>query len=319
VGVLALATAAGAGTPGAFLAAALFIGLGSVAVQVLVPLAAHLAPEAVRGQRVGKVMSGLLLGIMLARPVSSFITAALGWRAVFVFSTLLVAALAAVLAFALPRRQPAASKSYRALLGSLWGLLVSTPVLRERSAYHAALFGAFSLFWTAVPLFLAGPAFHFKQGAIALFALAGVAGAIAAPIAGRWADRGHAKVGTFWAILVAAASFLLAMLGPEGSSLRLVALVGAAVLLDMSVSANLVLGQREIFMLAPELRGRLNGLYLALFFAGGAAGSALGGWAYATRGWWACAAIGFSLPLLALAYFLHRTRGGAMPVGLRSE
>lgn len=308
VGVLALATASTANTAALFLAAAVFIGFGSVVVQILVPYAAHLAPERVRGQMVGKVMSGLLLGIMLARPVASTIAAQFGWRAVFVFSAGLVAALAGILSFALPRRKPAAVTSYGALIVSLWALLLNTPVLRERAAYHAALFGAFSLFWTAVPLFLAGPAFQFTQLDIALFALAGVAGAFAAPVAGRLADRGHGKVATFWAIVAAAASFVLSTIGAVDSILRLVLLVCAAVLLDMAVSANLVLGQREIFLLAPEQRGRLNGLYLALFFVGGAIGSALGGWSFAAGGWKLSVWVGVALPLTALIYFLIQIR-----------
>ncbi len=243
-----------------FLTASLFIGLGSVAVQVLVPYAAHLSPEAIRGQVVGRVMSGLLLGIMLARPVASFITSLFGWRAVFYFSGLLVATLALVLMFALPKRQPNSAKGYGSLLLSLWVLLTKNPILRRRAAYHAGLFGAFSLFWTTIPMLLASSAFHLSQREIALFTLTGVAGVIAAPIAGRLADRELGRIATLGAILAVAVAFQLTHIGQTGSTLSLVMLVLAAVLLDLGVSANLVLGQREIFLLGAEIRGRLNGL-----------------------------------------------------------
>jgi len=303
VGILALASAGIAQSALFFLTASIFIGLGSVAVQVLVPYAAHLSPEANRGHAVGRVMSGLLLGIMLARPISSFVTSLWGWRTVFYLSALLVAALALILQFALPKRQPVSVKNYGNLLMSLWSLMINTPILRRRAAYHAGLFGAFSLFWTAVPLLLASPVFHLSQREIALFTLAGVSGAIAAPIAGRLADRGFVKIATLCAILAVAAAFLMTFIGQSGSSLSLTMLVLAAVLLDLGVSANLVLGQREIFSLGAEIRGRLNGLYLALFFAGGAIGSALGGWAYAKDGWLLCAWIGFALAVPVLLYF----------------
>jgi predicted MFS family arabinose efflux permease len=70
---VALGSAALASSPAAFLAGAFAIGLGSAAVQIVVPLAAHLAPDAIRGRVVGAVMSGLMIGIMAARPVASFI------------------------------------------------------------------------------------------------------------------------------------------------------------------------------------------------------------------------------------------------------
>ncbi len=286
-----------------FFAAALVIGLSSVAVQVLVPYAAHMAPEAMRGRVVGNVMSGLLLGIMFARPVSSFITQLSSWHVVFFLSAGVMVVLAMVLHRALPRRAPATRLSYGSLLLSMGELIISTPVLRRRALYQAGLFAAFSLFWTTAPLLLAGPAFNMSQGGIALFALAGVAGAVAAPFAGRAADRGWSTAGSALAMLIAAVAFLVSRIGAEGSMLSLGCLVAAAILVDCGVSANLAFGQRTIFMLGAEYRSRLNGLFLAIFFMGGAVGSAVGGWAFAKGGWDLTSWVGFALPLLALAYF----------------
>ncbi len=298
----ALAAASLAADAPLFLAAALAIGLASVAVQVLVPYAAHLAPEAARGRVVGRVMSGLMLGIMLARPAASFVTAAASWRTVFALSACLMAVVAVVLRLALPRRDPVPSSGYGALLGSMARLARHTPVPQRRAAYHACLFAAFSLFWTAAPLLLAG-VFGLSQSGIALFALAGVAGAVSAPLAGWAGDRGWSKPATGLAMLAAACAFGLARLGADGSGRGLAALVAAAILLDFGVTANLVLGQRAIFALDPEHRARLNGLYMAIFFAGGALGSAVGGWAYAQGGWGMACWIGVSLPTLALLCF----------------
>jgi predicted MFS family arabinose efflux permease len=312
VAAAALALAGAAISPQAapFLACAALIGLCSVAAQILVPFAAHLSPEATRGRVVGEVMSGLMLGIMLARPAASLITALASWRAVFAMGAVAMVAAAIGLRVALPRRQPAPGLSYPILLASLGRLVRDTPVLRRRAAYHAGLFGAFSLFWTTAPLLLTST-FHLTQIGVALFALAGVAGAIAAPIAGRVADRGWTRPATGLAMLAAAASFGLDRLGLSASPLRLGALVAAAILLDFGVTANLVLGQRALFTLAADIRSRLNGLYMAIFFMGGAVGSALGGWAYAVGGWSLCAWIGLGLPALTLVYWL--TEVGARP------
>jgi len=296
----ALALAASATGAWQFLLAALAIGLGAVVAQVLVPFAAHLAPEATRGQTVGKVVSGLLLGIMVARPVASVLAGFGGWQAVFAIASAMVLALAVVLHFKLPQRRPAASQRYRALIASLWPVLANTVVLRRRALYHAGLFGAFSLFWTVVPQALAGPDFGLSQNGIAVFALVGMAGAVASPIAGRLADRGHTLGATAIALAVGALSFMLPLFAPHSKPLALGLLALAAIVLDAAVAANLVLGQRALFALGAEIRSRLNGLYFALFFAGGALGSALGGWIYAAHGWHAALVAGMLLPALAL-------------------
>ncbi|MEK4044722.1 MFS transporter [Paenibacillus sp. FSL H8-0048] len=286
-----------------FLAASLLIGLGSVAAQVLVPYASYLATEEDRGRVVGNVMSGLLLGIMFARPIASFMAGLWGWKSIFIVSAVVTALLTLLLSRILPARKPAPGLRYGQLLRSLGTLLTHTPVLRRRALYQASLFGAFSLFWTTVPLHLSSE-FHLSQQGIALFALAGVGGAVAAPIAGRLADKGWTRLLTGLGISLAALSFILAYLLRDSSNLTLGLLVLTAILLDMSVSGNLVLGQRAIYSLGNETRGRLNGLFMAIFFIGGAVGSSLGGWAYAYGGWSLTTLIGLALPGLALIYFL---------------
>ena len=313
----ALLVAAFASSAALFLAAALAIGLGSVVAQVLVPFAAHLSQEATRGQAVGKVVSGLLLGIMLARPVASLIADHASWHVVFGGAAVLMLVLAAVLRWQLPARVPGAPMPYATLIASLWHLFQTTPVLRRRAAYHAGLFGAFSLFWTVTPLMLAGPHFQLSQSGIAVFALVGMAGAIASPVAGRLADRGHTLLATAAALALGIIGFALPMVAPGSRPLGLVVLATAAIVLDMGVAANLVLGQRAIFSLGADVRSRLNGVYFALFFAGGALGSALGGWMFASHGWQAALLTGMAFPTAALLYWLSdytATMAAARPV-----
>ncbi|WP_088346938.1 MULTISPECIES: MFS transporter [Rhodomicrobium] len=305
ISVCALALLGAALAPAAlpFLAAALFIGFGSVGAQILVPYAAHIAPDAIRGQVVGNVMSGLLLGVMLARPVSSFIAEFFAWQAVFLLSAALMVALAVLVRWALPPRMPASKLGYFALLTSLGHLAARTPVLQRRGLYHGLNGAAFSLFWTTTPLLLAGP-FHLSQAGIGLFALAGVGGAIAAPIGGRLADRGFGRATTAFALLLVAAAFSITLIAPEGSAATLALLVAAAILIDSGTAANMSVGQRMIFSLGVEARGRLNGLYTACFFVGGGFGSALGGWAYAQGGWSYAACLGLAMPVAAFLVFL---------------
>jgi predicted MFS family arabinose efflux permease len=247
-----------------------------------------------------------MIGVMGARPVSSFIASVAPWRAVFAAAAVAMVALGLVLSRRLPVRAPDTRMTYGALIVSMARLAASTPILRLRAFYQSCLFAAFSLFWTTTPLLLAGPDYRMTQRGIALFALAGVSGAVAAPIAGRLADRGFSRPATGAAILLVAAAFLSTMLVAQGSGVALAVLVAAAIGVDFGVQGNFVLGLRSIFSLAPEARGRLNGVYLATFFAAGALGSAVGAWAYAQGGWPLASRIGIALPLVALARFLFR-------------
>ncbi|MCZ3379041.1 MFS transporter [Rhizobium sp. AG207R] len=301
---IALIGAAFASSPSLFLLASLCIGLASVAVQVLVPFAAHMAPDASRGAIVGNVMSGLLVGIMLARPAASFLSELLSWHAVYIISAGVMVGLIVILRLVLPTRVPHTRLHYGQLLSSMGHLALRTPVLQRRALYQACMFGAFSLFWTTTPLLLASPAFGLTQNGIALFALAGAAGAVASPIAGRVADRGWTKLATAFALTIAIVAFLIGHFSGSGSLLALITLTLSGIMLDFGVQTNLVLGQRAIFALSAEHRSRLNGLYMATFFAGGALGSALGGWAYATGGWNLASWIGVAFPVIALLAFL---------------
>lgn len=301
---VALVGAAFAWSPSLFLLASLCIGLASVAVQVLVPFAAHMAPDASRGAVVGNVMSGLLVGIMLARPAASFLSELLSWHAVYIISAGVMIGLIVILRLVLPTRVPHTKLHYGQLLSSMGHLALRTPVLQRRALYQACMFGAFSLFWTTTPLLLASPAFGLTQNGIALFALAGAAGAVASPIAGRVADRGWTKLATAFALVLAIIAFLIGHFSGNGSLLALITLTLSGIMLDFGVQTNLVLGQRAIFALSAEHRSRLNGLYMATFFAGGALGSALGGWAYATGGWNMASWIGVAFPVIALLAFL---------------
>jgi len=182
-------------------------------------------------------------------------------------------------------------------------------VLRRRAAYQAALFAAYSLFWTSVPLLLSGASFGLSQREIALFAISAVTGTIAAPVAGRLADAGKAMLATGVGLCRAATAFAVAWIAKDG---LLSLLIVSAILLDIGVWSNLVLGQRAISMLAPASRSRLNALYTAIFFAGGALGSGCASIAYSAGGWQLVCLIGIVFALAALALYRGEARSNAL-------
>jgi predicted MFS family arabinose efflux permease len=302
LGLLGIAVSNSAAT---FMASSFVVGVFAAATQILVPFASHLAPEASRGKVVGNVMSGLLGGIMLARPFSSYVASTLGWRAVFYISAGMMLTLILLLLRALPQRRPSAKLAYPQILRSLPSIVASTPTLRRRAFYQAMMFAGFNVFWIGTPLFLAHE-FGFSQRGIALFTLAGAAGALAAPIAGRLADRGLTRPATGAALVAAVAAFVLAIAGGRLHSLAF--LILAALLLDAAVQMCQVLSLRSIYTLAPALRGRLNGLFVAFAFLGGATGSGAAPAVYALRGWTAVGVLGTLFVVAALAYYSTEVR-----------
>lgn len=302
--IASLALAATVRAPGLFLAVSLIVGFSSVAVQLLIPLAAHLAPSESRGRVVGTIMSGLLLGILLSRPVASFIADHFGWRAVFAFGAATMAVVTVLLMLTVPSRRPAHQATYMQLIRSLGRLVATQPVLRERSLYQGLMFGSFSLFWSAAPVELMHR-HHLSQSAIALFSLVGAMGASSAPIAGRLADAGHTGRATVVALGLAAASFAPALFVPSAG---VAGLVATGILLDFAVQMNMVLGQREIYALDAHSRNRLNSIYMTSIFVGGAIGSALASALYEHGGWTWIATVAALFPLAALARFAFASR-----------
>ena len=296
-----------------FLVMSVGIGVTSVVVQVLVPFAAHLAPPEQRGKYVGRVMSGLLLGILLARSLASVVAAAWGWRSIYLISAVAMIALSAVLWRLLPQHAPVAKARYGRLLRSTLRLVREEPVLRRRAMAQALMFGAFSAFWTSIAYELID-AHHLSQLHIAVFALVGAGGAAAALVAGKLGDRGLGRPVRGLAIALAVGAMVLAGLG----SRSVILLAGAAVLLDLAVQGNQVLSQRDVYALREDARARLNTVYVTSSFLGGSAASAISGWLFQTHGWTAVAIFGAALPLAAGGIYLWELIRPPAPVALGS-
>ena len=292
--------------PMTFLAASFVTGVCATGAQVLLPLASHLTPEDQQGRVIGRIMAGLLTGIMLARPAASFLAAAIGWRSIFFGSAALMAAIGVLLLLLCPSRTPDARIGYGAILRSTVTQLRDRRALRMRAFYQAMMFAAFNLFWTAAPLTLLHR-FHFSQTDVALFALAGAGGALAAPLAGWMADKGL----SWWTSLAALAILTLGFAGaiPAVAAMSVITFAAAAILIDAAVQLNQITGQKIIFALSKEARSRVNSAYMTVMFVVGATGSLIGSASYGAGGWTASAIAGAAIGGLTLTVFLLFDRG----------
>ncbi|THF63075.1 MFS transporter [Pseudothauera nasutitermitis] len=270
---------------GLLLAASLGMGLAATLAQDILPTAATLAPAAQRGRIVGTVMTGLLLGILLSRVVSGFVAEQFGWRAMYFAAALPVATIGVVMWYRLPHIAPTTRASYLSLLGSLGSLWRRYPALRRAALAQGLLSVGFSAFWSTLAIMLHAE-FGLGSAAAGAFGLAGAAGALAAPLAGRLADRrGPRPVAVFGAALTLTAFAILWLAPLLSAHLQLVLLVVGAIGFDFGIQAVLVAHQTIVYGLDPDARSRINAVLITGMFAGMAAGSALGGLALARLGW----------------------------------
>jgi predicted MFS family arabinose efflux permease len=308
---LALVVMASAPTIPILAIAALAVGVTTVVPQMIVPYAASLARPHERGRVVGIVMSGLLIGILLARTFSGLISARWGWHAVYWIAACLMLLLAALTRFLLPSDYHHSPMSYGQLLRSLWSLFRAEPVVREAGVFGALAFGVFSAFWVTLAFFLETPPYHYGSDVVGLFGLVGVVGALAASFVGRMADRRDARQTTGVAIAVVLLSFLVFWLVGQ----YLWGLVIGVILLDLGTQSAHVSNQTRVYSLNPEARNRLNTVYMVPYFIGGALGSALGTLGWELAGWNGVSAVGCIMGVAALVVFV--VNGSRSIVGIK--
>jgi predicted MFS family arabinose efflux permease len=286
-----LAFAGSAPSIGILLPAVALVGFTSVMAQILVPFAAGLAGDHERGRVVGTVMSGLILGILLARTAAGVIAQLSGWRTVYFIAAGLMVAVAAALRLRLPRYREDVRLSYPRLLASVLAIARAEPQLRHRAFYGACSFAAFTTLWTTLAFLLAGPAYGYGEGVIGLFGLVGAVGALMASATGRLNDRGWARRFTGLMPVLMVASYGLIWLGGG----RLWALVAGIVLIDIGAQGIHITNQSVIYSLRPDARSRVNSLYMTSCFIGAALGSSAASFAFASWGWTGVCVLGASL------------------------
>lgn len=293
--------------------ASALMGLFASVTHVVVPIAPDLVEDAQRGRAIGVVMTGLLLGILLARTFAGWVSRIHGWRWVFVVAAVLNGFFVPLLWRKMPRLEPRQTLRYPEAMRSLWTLVRTEPLLREASVIGALVFASFSSFWTTLAFLLEA---HFKlgPGVAGSFGVVGAAGALVASMAGRLSDRHGPRYVVGLGIMTLVLSYLAlwAAVAVHGSTaLHVAALVFGVVVLDMGAQMTQIANQTRIFGLNASARSRLNTVYMVFYFSGAAVGSWLSSLAWARWGWNGVCLLALGFVMLAALRHVTGVKDGA--------
>lgn len=278
------------------------VGLTSITPQLIIPLAAQLSNPQQRGQTIGTIMSGLLIGILLSRTISGILGSYFSWREVYLIAAIMMLTLMLILRKLLPLCEPISDIKYTQLLKSMIYLIKTEPLLRDASINGALMFSAFSAFWTSLIFLLESSHYYMGAEAVGLFGLVGISGALAAPIVGKAAD----KRGSRFTIGICIIIVIIAYLFFSIFGFKIWGLILGIILLDLGVQSCNVSNQARIHSLNDKTRNRLNTIYMVNFFLGGALGSFLGPYSYSHFGWYGVCTFGLATQIIAI--ILHKVR-----------
>ncbi|SHF74696.1 MFS transporter [Pedobacter caeni] len=273
--------------------ASVLIGASSIVPQLILPMAANLSSDEKRGETIGIIMSGLLVGILASRSISGSVGFLWGWRTMYFIAAGICSLLMILMAKRFPLSMPSFKGTYQELMSSMWHYVKTQPVLREASIINFLAFAILSAFWTTMVLFLANPPFSFQTLQIGLFGIAGAAGALAAPLVGKLSSGKNPRKNLLTGLILQ----LLSIAAFYFTGAHLYLFIAGIILIDIGQQAIHVTNQTRIYALLPEARNRLNTIFMSVSFVGASVGSALGLWLW-DKGQWPLFCMGTTAVIL---------------------
>lgn len=274
----------------------LLLGLTAVAAQVILPMAAELSGNE-KGKNVGIIFTGILVGILMARVFSGYISEWSNWKMVYYISAGFTILCLAFVYFKLPSVQPTFSESYLKLISSSFYQLKRFPQLRLYALMGGIAFSIFCSFWTTLTFLLVEKPYRYSSDTIGLFGMLGIAGALVAPMIGKASDKGGSGKTQLIASIVLLFGSTVIFLLPN----YLTSIILAVIFIDIGVQSIQVTNVAQIYRLDQKANSRINTIYMTSYFAGGAIGTfiglkcwELGGWNY----------VGIQLVVFSLIVFL---------------
>ncbi|MCR4531955.1 MFS transporter [Acinetobacter venetianus] len=269
----------------------------SIATQVLIPFAAGLASPQKSPQVVGTLMSGLFLGILLARSIAGLLSTVWSWHAIYLISGILILVCALIMWLKLPTTKNEKKINILQIYRSLFTLATHQPHLLRRGLAGGIGFGILALIFTTMTFILANAPYHFNDFQIGLFGIVGLAGVFATTWAGKKIAAHHENK----VALVCIWLLVLAWIPLFFAQKSLIYYAIGVIMAYFGLSAFHVLNQNLVYRLSVEARSRINSIYMTLYFGGAALGSFIAVYAWKHSGWTMCVILGLTMAILAFA------------------
>ncbi|MCK4608810.1 MAG: MFS transporter, partial [Gammaproteobacteria bacterium] len=260
------------------IAISFFIGLGSCVIPMII---AHLSTNKTSGiGSIGKIMAGVLFGILLSRFVSSFFASIWGWKSIYLFAAGCMLISLVLISYFLPQDDSKKEEKigYFKMALSSFSLLKSNASVRLYSINGFLIMAVFSVFWNNISIYLRHE-FSFDQFSIGLFSLAGVLGALAAMFSNKALKFFKSSNAILFMLLFAC--FLLMTF----YSSYLVTLVLLTLALDGLIQLIHVNNQVNMYRDCCGNESRAASCYMTSFVLGGAIGAKLSIYIYLDYGW----------------------------------
>ncbi len=251
----------------------------------MLPLVGDLAPAHRRASSLAIVVSGLSLGILIARLLSGILANYTDWRNVYWF-----AFAAQYLIFGLlylwlpdyPSKNPE-GLNYFNMLWTVVRLLFTEPLLFQASLMTFCTSAVFTSYWTTLSFLLSSPPYSYSSVVIGLFGLIGIVVICSAPIYSRLIiDKAQPLVSSILGLAVALVGVAI---GTAIGSFNIAGPVIQAVAVDIGIQFAQIANRSAIYGILPQARNRVNTAYMVSAFAGQLAGTAIGNRLYAEGGW----------------------------------
>ncbi|KAH9948293.1 major facilitator superfamily domain-containing protein [Amylocystis lapponica] len=293
----------------AFEVISFLVGVSSVTPQILMPLAADLAPPERRASALSIVLAGLLLGVLLARVLAGVVAQFVTWRVIYYLAIGLQFLVLAVVYWLLPD-YPAKNKgaTYFGILASMAKFVVTEPLLLQAALINLPSSATFTNFWVTLTFLLGADPYNYSTLVIGLFGLVGMFGVAMAPLVGRVIDGLVPWFATFIAILFLLV-FQAIQVGAGGVNIAAVVIVCFG--LDVFRQMAQVSLTSAVFSIDANARARLNAVMLLSLFIGQVMGTSVGTKVFVQYGWRPAAAL--SLAWTGFMLFLLLLRGPHVP------
>ncbi|KAJ7258787.1 major facilitator superfamily domain-containing protein [Mycena haematopus] len=266
-----------------------FIGVVSGVPQIMIPLAADLAPQERRASAISVVMSGLLLGILIARVIAGIIAQFTSWRVVYYFA-IGVQFLVFFAGYLVIPDYPAKNShmSYWGILRTMAKFAYTEPILVQACLVNIASCACFTNFWVTLTFLLGGPPYFYSTLAIGLFGLVGIFGVACGPLVGRVIDR---LVPWYVSLVAGFAALFCQAIQVGAGDISVGAIVVVIMGLDIFRQMLQMSLATSVFSIDAAARARLNAVLVLSLFIGQLMGTAAGTKVFTQYGWRAAAAL----------------------------